>query len=175
MKTKFLVPALVLVVASAALFGGSLAHAQTSGDGTNQHSSIIQRLVDRFGLNANDVKTIFDEEHAAREAEQQARKKTRLDQLVTDGKITAAQEQLIIDKCAELEANKPAFDSSLTPEQRKTQMEAQRTELENWAKTNGIDIQYLMGGFGHRGFGGHGMMRGDVPMMDGAAVPTSSN
>jgi DNA invertase Pin-like site-specific DNA recombinase len=34
----------------------------------------------------------------------------------------------------------------------KTAMDKQRTDLENWAKDNGIDVKYLMGGRGK--FGG---------------------
>jgi hypothetical protein len=44
-----------------------------------------------------------------------------------------------------------------TKTQRQAVMEAQRKELEDWAKKNGIDINYLHFGFGprggHRGFG----------------------
>jgi hypothetical protein len=34
----------------------------------------------------------------------------------------------------------------MTPEQRKAAMEAEKTDLENWAKQNNIDMKYLFGG-----------------------------
>ncbi len=48
-----------------------------------------------------------------------------------------------------------------TDEERKSAMEAKRTELEQWAKDNNIPMQYLRGSGGP---GGHGMRRfGDGP------------
>ncbi|MFA5009780.1 MAG: hypothetical protein WC553_00925 [Patescibacteria group bacterium] len=164
MKNKFILPALVVMATGVALLGGSFVHAQTTTD-SGQHVSIIQRLVEKFGLKEADVQAVFDEDKAARQTEMKAKTEEQLTQLVTDGKITEAQKQLIVAKRAELEASRstePVKDSSLTAEQRKTQMEASRTELEAWAKTNGIDVKYVLGGFGGKGFGGHGM-RGEMP------------
>ncbi len=63
----------------------------------------------------------------------------RLQALVDKGTITADQKNKIEAKQAEL----------------KTKREAERTALETWAKDNGIDLKYLMGGFGMgRGHGG---------------------
>jgi hypothetical protein len=46
----------------------------------------------------------------------------------------------------------------MTEEERKTamegkraEMETKRSELEAWAEKNGIDMKYLMGGFGMKG------------------------
>lgn len=77
----------------------------------------------------------------------------RLQSLVDDGKITAAQKTLIENKQAEL----------------KTAREAKRTELQKWATDNGIDVKYVRGGFGgsHHGPGG--------PMDDGPNDTSSSS
>lgn len=65
---------------------------------------------------------------------------SRLQQLVDDGTITADQKKLIEDKQAEL----------------KTKRDAAKTALDKWASDNGIDTQYLMGGFSGRMHGrGH--------------------
>jgi cytochrome c1 len=176
MKSKLILPALVVMATGAALLGGNFVHAQATTTDAGQHVSIIQRLVDRFGLKEADVKAVFDEERTARQAEMKAKEEERLNQLVTDGKITEAQKQLIIAKRAEMETNQEAMpmkDTSLTPAERKANMEARKTELDNWAKANGIDVQYLMGGFGGRGHGGFGMPDG-MPMMSGVRPTTTS-
>jgi hypothetical protein len=165
LKNKFVLPALGILAIGAALAGGTFVHAQTITAGTSQYPSIIQRLVDRFGLKTAEVQAVFDQANTDRQAEMKAKEQAHLDRLVTDGKITPAQEQLIVAKRAEMEANwptEPVKDSSLTPVQMKAKMEAQKTELETWAKTNGIDVKYLFGGFCGKGFGGHGM-RGEMP------------
>jgi len=66
-----------------------------------------------------------------------------LQALVDKGTITADQKAKITAKQSELES----------------QRTAERTALEQWAKDNGIDVSYLMGGkMGGRGHGGPGMM-----------------
>jgi len=78
-----------------------------------------------------------------------AQEKTRLDALVTAGKITSDQETAIINELAALKTKYSATSmSGLTPAQRKTQMTARRDEIVAWAKSQGIDSSYIMGGFG---------------------------
>ena len=96
------------------------------------------------------------------EARQTSDKK-RLDALVSQGKITQAQEDAIIAELATLRAKYPV-DPNATPEQRKTQMTNIQNDIKSWAKINGIDPTYIMPygqgrgiGVGRRG----GMMRGN--------------
>ena len=101
-----------------------------------------------------------------------------LSQLVKDGKLTEAQKQLIVTKRAELDsARKTQFESSknLTPEERKTQMEKEKTTLQAWAKENGIEIQYLMPhrGRGYGNFGGSPKNR-PAGAPSASATPTTS-
>jgi hypothetical protein len=52
----------------------------------------------------------------------------------------------------------------MTDAERKAAMEKERTDLDAWAKSNGIDIKYLFGGFGPgggRGDRGEGFGPGD--------------
>lgn len=81
----------------------------------------------------------------------------RLTQEVKDGKLTEAQKRLLIAKHNELqakrEADRPENWQSLTREERKTKMEAERQALEAWAKANGIDSKYFFNCFGYKGFG----------------------
>lgn len=152
MQRKFIVSAIAVVAAGGILFATVPAFAQTTGQ-----QSLVQAIASKFGLNVSDVQAVFDQHKTDMRTNMEAKFKDRLDQAVKDGKITAAQEQLIINKRNELEA-KRAQDAqnfkSMTKEERKTAMDQQKTDLENWAKQNNIDIKYLMpgGGMG-RGLG----------------------
>lgn len=139
--------------------------AQTSND---PMSSIVQKIADKFGLNKSDVQSVFDQDRADKKIAMEARSEAQLDQDVKDGKITEAQKQLIISKRKELEATrqnqmknmqgKSQDEIKATMEAKKATMEAERKSLEDWAKQNGIDVKYLMGGFGmHGGPGRNGM------------------
>ena len=86
-------------------------------------------------------------------AKRQVNFEARLSDLVKNGKITEAQKQLIIAKFKDLAANRKAniakFKSE-TPAQRKADRLAQKTDLQNWAKQNGIDLKLIFGGIrGH--------------------------
>ncbi len=149
--------ALVTVLGLGGL-GATSSFAQTTNTSDNHMTSLVQKIATKFGLKQADVQAVFDEEHQAREAAMEAKVETQLSQYVSDGKITEAQKQLILQKRKELAAKHETLRATmqnLTPEERKSKMEAERAELDAWAKQNGIDTQYLMmfGGKGHHGFG----------------------
>lgn len=135
--------------------------AQETTDATNPMSILVQKIADKFSLNQEEVQAVFDEAHQEMHTQREAQYQSRLDQLVTDGKITADQKQLILDKHQEMEsASQADFEAfkDVTPEERRAQMQAHHDEMQTWAEENGIDLQYLipMGKGGHRGFGGPG-------------------
>ena len=74
----------------------------------------------------------------------------RLDQAVTEGKITSEQKDQILAKLEDWHSKKEDL-MNLTPEERKTKMQEMRTELESWVDENGIDMSLLLG-FGHKIF-----------------------
>lgn len=164
MNKKTIATFAIVTVVGLGILGSSSAFAQTTANGQSPMSSLAQKIAEKFGLNQADVQAVFDEEHETRQASMKADFEARINQYVTSGKITEAQKQLILQKRSELAAAHKAQKEStknLTPEERKSQMEAERTSLKAWAKENGIDIQYLMpqggkGHGGHRGFGGPG-------------------
>ena len=92
----------------------------------------------------------METEHESRRSEMQATRKAELEakltQAVTDGKITAAQKQLILAKHAELQAEHAA-DRDASREERA----AERAELETWAKENGIDLTQFFAERGPQG------------------------
>lgn len=158
-RNTFLLAAATVVVLGGTMLGAGNVYAHGLDMGTGPNSNMAQKLADKFGLNKDEVQAVFDETRAQMEAERQVQYEARLAQLVTDGKITEAQKQLIIAKNKELEAGRQAKMESMkdaTPEQRKAAMETERTALKTWATENGIELQYLMMGHGKGGMRGHG-------------------
>jgi hypothetical protein len=173
-KSMYVAPVLALaLVAGAGVVGLTHTHAADTSTG----KTLVQKIAEKFNLKESDVQTVFDQDRTDHEAEMKQAMADRLTQAVTDGKITADQKQKILDKQQELrtqmEANRDSF-KTMTEAERRAAMEKQRTDLEQWAKDNGIDPQYLMfavyfkGGPGgpDRGFG--------LMMKDGGAPSTFS-
>lgn len=120
------------------------------------HINMIQKLSQKLGVSEDKVKIVMDEMYAERRIEMKANIESKLSTLVTEGKITEAQKTAIIAKMDELHAEKEANRESmknLTPEERRAQMQTKKTELETWAKSQGIDlslIHFSKGMKGHR-------------------------
>ena len=169
---KILVPVFAFFV----LLGGSLfiappAHAQgTNSGGGNFFSGMVQFIAQKFGLDKTQVQSAINDYHTQNKAnitprptpsaqDLQTRDKTRLDKLVSAGKITTAQEQAILDELTSLRS-KYKFDKSLTANQRKSQMQAMQADLKSWATSQGINPSYILM-FGMGGPGGRGMRRTD--------------
>lgn len=131
LKKSMLLAGVVTTVAAGSLLGISAASADTA----NGSSNIIDKLVEKFNLNRDDVQAVFDEERSEQQAERSAEFSDQLQQKVDDGDITAEQKTLIEQKFSEIQ----------------TAHEAERTALQQWADDNGIDMKYLMGGHGRMG------------------------
>jgi len=160
MKAKaMIISAIALVVLSLGVFG--LDKVKADEDGI--YPPIVQKLVERFNLNTEEVKQVFDEERSERQQQMQVRFEERLNQTVSEGKITEEQKQLILAKHEELQAEREAEQESfknMTQEERREGMEAKQNELKSWAEQNGIGLEYLFGGFGMHGKGPGGMRGG---------------
>lgn len=134
----------------------------TSTTKTDPMSGLIDALVSKFNLKKADVQAVFDAQRSKMDAQRETEVKAEVSQLVTDGKLTQAQADAINTKRGELEkqreTDRTTMDSK-TDAERKSTMDAKKTELDSWLKDQGIDTQYaylLMGGRGHGGPGGHG-------------------
>ena len=157
MKAKILLPVIAVVIAGTAAFGAISTFAQTT---TDPQSTIIQKISQKFGLKESEVKTVFDQERTERQTQMKARFEERLNQAVSDGKITADQKKLIQAKHTEIEKERETNREkwqSMTQEERKASKESHKDEMQKWATENGIDMQYLFGGSmgGMRGGFGH--------------------
>lgn len=163
MKRQYLVPVIALGLASAATLGIMGAQAQTANENSPKHD-LVKKIAEKFNLKESDVQTVFDENKTEKIAVMKQAAADKLDQAVKDGKLTETQKQAIAAKLEELHKQHEANHEKLhamTPEERKSAIElkkAEKPDLEQWAKDNGIDIQILKGIIG--GPFGHGMMGG---------------
>lgn len=160
MKKAKLIPVFAFAVLAASVFGTSAIYAQDDTTST----TIVQRIASKFNLNEDEVQAVFDSEREERKAEMEARFAEKLDEAVSEGRLTSSQKELIQEKRAELDAMREAHRkdhealSEMTQEERdamRSEMEAERDDLKNWAEENNIDLKYLMG-FGMKGHGGFG-------------------
>lgn len=170
MNKKLLLPLITLAIIGVGLVTSTKVFAQNTTM-TNHLSNLVDKIAAKFNLNKADVQAVFYQDRKEHQAEMEAKYEERLSQYVTDGKITEAQKALILAKHKELKAsrqeNRPDL-KNMTEEERKAAMEANKTKmdeerkaLEDWATQNGIDIKYLMGGFG---MGRHGGGPGGPPL-----------
>ena len=123
---------LAIGAVSAIAVGATSFASAESGSGSN---SIIDKIATKFNLNKDEVKAVFDEEHAARQAERLADVSQDLQKAVDAGELTADQKALIETKLKETQ----------------TARDAERTALETWANDNGVDVKYVMMGGRHGG------------------------
>ena len=130
---------LITFLAAGVLVLGTTA---VKADETRDYPPIVQKLVERFGLNEDEVKAVFDENRTERKEERQAKHDEKLDQAVSDGVITEEQKQALEAKREEMKPDKGEF-RDLSKEEREVQREAHRGEMESWAEGQGIDLEAL--------------------------------
>jgi hypothetical protein len=159
-KKPLAIAGIVSGIALTSLAGAGAVSAETTA--TNGPESLITKIAQKFNLKEEEVKAVFEEEHATRVAEHQQAIEDKLAQAVTDGKITSEQKDKILAKLKELQAEREANHDVMedkTPVERKAAMEAKRDEIEKWAEENDIPTEYLRfaGGKGkHLRGPGHG-------------------
>ncbi len=151
-KKKIILPT---ILALSVLVVGLMATNVLAQD-TSNYPPLVQKIADRFNLNVSDVEEVFDEEKDERRAEMFALFADRLDEIVSEGKLTEAQKEAILDKHEEMQDKMEGL-KDLTPEERKEKMQEVHDEFKTWAEEQGIDLS-LIGPFGH-GFK-HGFMMG---------------
>lgn len=141
----------MIIVAAVSILSGGLvvatsAFAQTSASGQNGIPSLVQEIADKFHLNTSDVQSVFTQHRQEMQAKSEANYEKYLANLVSSGKINDEQEQLILNKHKELinqmQNNLKNF-KTMTPAERKAQKQSTMQDLQNWAKQNNINVQYL--------------------------------
>lgn len=122
---------------SAADNTNNAATSSTTAPATNR-DNLAQDLSQKLGVDKDKVQTALDDVRKEHQEERKKEVSANLDQAVKDGVITADQKQKILDHQAQMQ----------------TARQKQRSDNEQWAKDNGIDMSKLksyLGGFGHRG------------------------
>ena len=117
----------------------SVSAATTTTDAS--YSPIVEKIANKFNLNKDEVKKVFDEQHKEREAERQKTLEDKLTQAVKDGKITEDQKTKLLTKLEELHKTREANRQNVkeAKQNMRQTMQKERTELEQWAKDNGIN------------------------------------
>lgn len=157
---KIAIPILTFAVIGTTAVTAKRVFAETD---TSTFPPMVQRLVEKFNLNADEVKTVLDEERQAQQEDILAQYEKMLDEAVSSGDLTEDQKNLLLAKRQEWQDSMPdpASQGNSTDttdmESRKAEMDAKRDELKQWASDNGIDEKYLFmfgEGRGHGGPGG---------------------
>lgn len=157
---KFLTYTLV-AVAIISFFGITAITVQA--DTNNRYSSIIQKLVDKFNLNSEEVQRVFDEARQEKQQEMQS----RFNGSLIKGRIqelTDEQKQALTAKKEEMKQKFEAM-KDLTLEERQIKMKEMQDETKAWAEENGINQNLMIPGMGGGRFG-KGFGRGFSPSGD---------
>lgn len=155
MKRTLIVSTVALAIIGMAVVASSdaLAH---GGSYMNGYSSIVEKLVQKFGLNQTEVEAVFDEARKEHQDQMKANFEQRLSQAVNNGEISEAQKQAILEKHEELiKKHEENWQNkqNLTKEQMMELKSKEREELKSWVEQNGIDLKYFWG-FGKMGLRG---------------------
>ena len=158
MNKKILMPVIAFTIISMSSFGANAAYAQSNESGTLP--TLIERIIEKFGLKKDDVQKVVDEFRTEKQAEMKKLQEERLNEAVTNGTITEEQKQLILKKHEEIQAerekNKETWQN-MTQEERQAEHEKRQAEMKAWADENDIDLNQFFGfkhGIGFR----HGFM-----------------
>ena len=139
-KYKLVLPVVGLALGSVFLIGSTKANAF----GFSNHDEMVKTLAAKLGVSETKVQESMDSIRQERQTEMKQQFETRLNQLVTEGKVTADQKQLILEKHNQIQANRGQFQN-LASQERRAQMQKQHDELSAWANANGIDPNLVFG------------------------------
>jgi len=104
--------------------------------------NLTQALVDKFGINAEEVRTVFYEQHAEIQADREEHKAERLERAVANDVLTQEQADAISAHRDEMQTLIKSLENA-TPEERKETLNAQHETNKIWAKENNIPKQFL--------------------------------
>ncbi len=140
MKARYIV-APVVALALVGLGWTGLNYAKAD-DGNFGGSTLVEKIVEKFNLDKDEVESVVSELHTQRQQERQAAQDSKLDAAVSDGVITEDQKQELTEK-------RNSFR-----EQQGQARQTHRDEMRKWMSDNGIDstkLQSYMGGENPKG------------------------
>ena len=145
---KLILPTIALGVLIAA---GAVGIGVTKADDTEGYPSIVERLVEQFGLDQGEVEAVFDSVRDEKHEMMRTSMEKKLSEAVIDGVLTEEQKQALLDKKAEMFADKEAFEGKTGHHKGEY-----HEEMVVWFEEQGIDQEALMGYMRsgeHKGFG----------------------
>lgn len=123
----------------------------TAGD---KMSSLVEKIATKFNLNKDDVQKVFDEDRQKHHQAMQQRLEDTLTQAVKDGKLTEDQKSKLLAKMDELHTKYgPENNQSISRHAMRQNHQAELSELQSWARENGINLSTVLPTPPH---GGHG-------------------
>jgi hypothetical protein len=136
MNKKIFLP---VIFALAILTVGTLATTASAEDVL--YPPIVERLAERFGLNEDEVRGVFEEVHDEKTAEMYASFVERLDDLVAEGVLSREQKDALVSKHEEMQAKMDDLRTqNISKEEKRQKIKALRSELWDWAQEQGIDL-----------------------------------
>jgi heat shock protein HspQ len=135
MKYKILLPSML---ALAILITGILA-TRVSAEEVSNYPPIVQRIADEFNLNVSEVEEVFDDERDERRAEMYALFAERLNDAVSEGKLTEDQRDVILEHHEDMQ-NQMESLTGLTHDERKQKIREIHEEFRLWVESEGIDV-----------------------------------
>ena len=135
-----LASSLVGVAAVGVVASSGLAYANT-----NHQDTLADAISSKFNVNKTEVQEVIKGERQKHHGE-------HINQLVKEGKLTQAQADKLKAKEKEMKPKREAAHNEVDATKRKAARDAIRTEMDQWAKDNGIDLSSLRP---NRGHGGH--------------------
>jgi len=172
LSKKMIIPMAAIAIIGAGTYGASQIAA--ASDTANPGQSLVQKLADTFHLDKSKVQAVFDQNRADHQANRETNYEARLTKAVTDGKLTAAQKDLVLTEHKKLEAELQAATTGSATEHHAA-MQKVRQEAQTWSTQNNIDQKWLIGpGRLHGGRGMGPMMgqgRSDVDSTSPSASP----
>lgn len=137
LKKRLIIPTIVITGALAVGTIGAFP-VNAHGNGFKQ-GSLAQKISQRFNVSQDKVEEVLDEMRAEREAMRLMRFEERLDGYVSEGKLTSAQKDLLMDKREEMMAKKDEL-ANLSFDERRAKMEEYRKSIDAWLTQNGITV-----------------------------------
>lgn len=107
-----------------------------------EYPPLVERFAERFNLDKDEILEFLEELKEEKRLEMEQRFEERLDELVEEGELTAAQKEAILDKKEEMEAFKEGI-GDMTVDEAKQAFKEMKEELKDWAEENDIELRYL--------------------------------
>jgi hypothetical protein len=138
-KRKLFVPGIAIFI----MLGISIASLNAvSAQEVSSYPPIVQKLAERFNLNPSEVEDVFQEMHEERQADMHAQFEERLNDLVSEGKLTEEQKLKVLDKIEEMQTKMESL-RDLNPEERRQESREMHEEMRKWFEDSGINFEEL--------------------------------